>query len=168
MFFPVTPEPCNPAPSFMSHSAEQIALKKKQRQNKSRSALTGLLAAALLAASHTGCSVFLAATQPPKKNLSLLQYGTPRSRVLAEFGTPTSSRMVNWTRVDTFNILQGYSREMRAGRAIAHGTADLLTGGLWELAGTPAEMVFDGKRLHFEVTYDAQDRVIGVLTLESR
>ncbi|MEI7776742.1 MAG: hypothetical protein WCK17_18440, partial [Verrucomicrobiota bacterium] len=53
------------------------------------------------------CSVFLAANQPDKKNLSVLVAGTPRARILTEFGQPISSRLVDNRRVDLFSITQG-------------------------------------------------------------
>ena len=39
------------------------------------------------------CSVYMAAKQPEKKNLEVMQVGTPRSRVLAEFGQPVSTEI---------------------------------------------------------------------------
>jgi hypothetical protein len=121
----------------------------------------------VLLTSLAGCSVFFAATQPPRKNLGLLAPGTPRSALIAEFGVPARSRLVNFNRVDVFSITQGYSKGARAGRALVHGTADVLTGGLWELAGTPAEMYFEGENMTYEVSYDAQDRVLRVSRLNN-
>lgn len=115
--------------------------------------------------SASGCSVFLAATQPPRKNLALLAPGTSRSTLIAEFGVPARSHLVNLRRVDVFTFTQGYTKESRASRAIAHGTADVLTGGLWELAGTPTEMIFNGDKVSYEVAYDASDRVLRVSRL---
>lgn len=112
--------------------------------------------------SFTGCSVYMAASQPPKKNLAVLRPGTPRSEVLAELGKPSSSRLVNLRRRDWFLFTQGYSKEARVGRAFAHGTIDIATLGLWELAGTPAEVILSGKRMSFEVRYDDFDNVISV------
>ena len=39
----------------------------------------------------SGCSVYMAANQPPAKNIDLFKVGTPRAALLAEFGYPTSS-----------------------------------------------------------------------------
>jgi len=111
------------------------------------------------------CSVFMAANQPPRKDLDVLTAGTPRSTILAEFGQPLSSRLVGHNRVDLFSFTQGYSKEARAGRAFAHGTMDLATGGVWEIAGTPAEAVFSGKKLSYEITYDSSNKVIRVSRL---
>jgi hypothetical protein len=107
----------------------------------------------------------MAANQPPRKDLDVLTAGTPRSVIIAEFGQPLSSRIVGANRVDLFSFTQGYSKEARAGRAFAHGTMDLATGGVWEIAGTPTEAVFSGKKLAYEVTYDNSNRVIRVSRL---
>jgi hypothetical protein len=113
----------------------------------------------------SGCSVFMAANQPDKKDLSVLTTGTPRARLLEEFGQPVSSRLLGEKRVDLFSFVQGYSKEAKAGRAFGHGVGDLATGGLWEFAGTSAETVFDGKKLSFEVTYNRSDLVERVVRL---
>jgi hypothetical protein len=114
-----------------------------------------------------GCSVIMAAHQPSKKNLTVLRPGTPRSEVLAELGRPKSTRLIDLHRTDHFEFTQGYSKEVKVGRAFAHGTIDLATSGLWELAGTPAEAIFSGKRMSFEVTYDDLDHVLSVQRLQS-
>ncbi len=67
--------------------------------------------------------------------------------------------------MDLFAITQGYSKEAKAGRAFAHGAADVVTGGIWELAGTPTEAVFSGKSISYEITYDSFERVARVVRL---
>jgi hypothetical protein len=107
----------------------------------------------------TGCAVSMAVDQPTKKNLDLLEAGASRSCLIAEFGMPASTRWINKRRVDRFEFVQGYSRSLRAGRALAHGAADLATGGVWEAVATPAEGHFSGKHVAYEVSYDEQNRV---------
>jgi len=107
----------------------------------------------------SGCAVSMAVQQPGKKDLSVLESGTPRPMVLAELGMPVSSRWVNKRRVDLFRIVQGYSQGARVGRALAHGTADFFTAGVWEVAATPGEAYFSGENLVFEVLYDENGRV---------
>jgi len=130
-----------------------------------RGRLPLLILGSLVLTTFPACSVFLAANQPDKKNLSVLVAGTPRARILAEFGQPVSSRLVDNRRIDLFSITQGYSKEAKAGRAFAHGVGDIATVGMWELAGTPTEVVFSGKKLSYEVTYDYFDRVARVVKL---
>lgn len=117
--------------------------------------LAGLIGALFLG----GCSVFMAADQPDQRDLSVLTAGTKRREIIAELGQPMTSRLVGLKRVDLFSFTQGYSKEAKIGRAFAHGTLDVATGGVWEIAGTPAEAMFSGKKLSYEVTYDENDRV---------
>jgi len=119
----------------------------------------------LLSLAQSGCSVFMAAEQPDKKDLGILTMGTSRKAILEEFGQPLTSRLVGMNRVDLFTFTQGYSKEAKVGRAFAHGTLDIATSGVWEIAGTPTEAVFSGKKLSYEVTYDRNDRVQRVVRL---
>lgn len=113
----------------------------------------------------SGCSVYMAANQPPAKNIDLFKVGTPRAALLAEFGYPTSSEEKNGKKYDIFRFTQGYSGGAKAGRAVAHGVASVLTLGLWELIGTPVEAVNSGDLTAYEVGYGSDDRVDVVISL---
>lgn len=121
-----------------------------------------------LVVTSTGCAVVMAARQPSKRDLSVLSVGSPRRLVLAEFGQPLSTHTREGERVDVFSFTQGYSKTAKAGRAFIHGAADVLTFGLWEVVGTPTEMVFDGTKRSFEVTYDADDQVKDVVDVSKQ
>lgn len=114
----------------------------------------------------SGCSVFMAAKQPDAKNVELFKIGTPRSMLLAEFGLPMVSEIRNGKKIEIFKFVQGYSSGAKAGRAVFHGVADVLTLGLWEVVGTPTEGVFNGNELVFEVSYDENDRIDQVIALK--
>ena len=116
----------------------------------------------------TGCSVFMAAKGPDKKDLKVLKPGTSRYQVLSELGQPVASEHKDDHRVDIFSFTQGSSKGAKAGRALMHGTADLVTLGLWEIIGTPTETMLDGKKMAFEVHYDANDRVAEVVPLHKK
>ena len=113
-----------------------------------------------------GCSPYMAATQPEKRDVSLFRVGTPRAMLLAEFGLPAASEVRDEKRYDVFVFRQGYSAGARAGRAVFHGVADIVTFGLWEVIGTPTEGVFDGKEMAYETSYDADNRVEYVVPLK--
>ena len=49
------------------------------------------------------------------------------------------------------------------GRAAGHAVMDVLTIGLWELAGTPIES-FDGQKYEMSIEYDQYDKVINAST----
>ncbi len=50
----------------------------------------------------TGCGVYMAANQPRQKDLSVLREGTPRSRVIAELGSPVWTGQKDGNTVDVF------------------------------------------------------------------
>ena len=113
----------------------------------------------------SGCSVYMAANQPPAKNIDLFKVETPRSALLAEFGYPTSSEEKGGKKYDIFRFTQGYSGGAKAGRAMAHGVASVLTLGIWEVIGTPVEAANSGDLTAYEVGYGSDDRVDMVISL---
>ena len=58
---------------------------------------------------NSGCSVSMAAKQPGKKDLSVLEEGTPRSHVIAELGAPVWSGEKDGNKADVFAFTQRYS-----------------------------------------------------------
>jgi hypothetical protein len=106
-----------------------------------------------------GCSVYMAARQPDQKNLHVLDKGTPRSYVISELGAPTYTKNEDGKSCDVLSFTQGYSKGAKVGRAVFHGAADILTFGLWEVAGTPIEAVADGTPIKVEVYYDEKNCV---------
>ena len=120
----------------------------------------------LIALGQVGCSAVMASKQPAKKDLSVIANGMPRSTIIAELGAPVSSEKKDDKRVDVYTFNQGYSTLIRVGRTMIHGVADLATLGLWEVVGTPMEATFKGTAKAFEVTYDAEDRVTGIVDLK--
>ncbi|GAB4267482.1 hypothetical protein [Deferrisoma sp.] len=124
------------------------------------------LACACIGLMLQACSVVMATRQPTEKDLSVLRVGTPRSALIAEFGSPVHTEESDGKKKDIFKFVQGYSTGAKAGRALLHGTADVLTLGLWEVIGTPTEAIFDGKEVAFEVTYDENNRVETVTPLK--
>lgn len=100
------------------------------------------------------------------KNLNVLNPGSSRNYVIAEFGAPVLSEYRDGTRVEIYTFQQGYSKWVKVGRAFGHGVADVASIGLWEVFGTPAEAYFNGKTT-YEVTYGEDDlvKVISSLTL---
>ena len=120
----------------------------------------------LFAMYASGCSVFMAATQPGLKNVELFKEGVPRSLIIAEFGLPITSETKKGHKCEIFKFVQGYSSGAKAGRAVFHGAADVFTLGLWEVVGTPTEGVFKGDEMVYEVCYDENDRVKEVTPLK--
>jgi hypothetical protein len=119
-----------------------------------------LLSAMVVALS--GCSVGMALSGDENPDLGAIKVGSTRGEVEMHLGSPVrSSSGENGTRTDIYEY--GVGNEPSAGRAVAHGFADVLTLGLWEVAGTPIE-AGQGETYEATVTYDERDRVAGIKT----
>jgi hypothetical protein len=114
---------------------------------------------AAMAAAVSGCAALKATQQPGKKDLGVLNQGMPRTHVIAELGAPIWSDERDGDIVDVFAFKQGYSKGVKAGRALIHGAADVATFGLWEVVGIPAESLADGTDVRVEVHYDKRQIV---------
>jgi uncharacterized protein YgiM (DUF1202 family) len=112
------------------------------------------------------CSVYMAANQPSKKDLTVLKEGIHQSAVRAELGQPVWSGEEDGCPCDLYKFKQGYSKGSKAGRAIFHGLADVFTLGLWEVVGTPVELIASGTDTTVKVFYDKDLKVVRVQTLE--
>lgn len=132
----------------------------------SRRILAGLLVG--LCVILPGCSTVKAIQQPEKKDMAVLNQGTPRARVIAELGKPLMTESKQGNHVDVFKFRQGYSKGLKAARALGHGVADVMTLGLWEVVGTPIEGAANGRVNEVQVIYDRQDRVRRVIALKGR
>jgi hypothetical protein len=107
----------------------------------------------------SGCSVGMAVAGKETPNLAACRVGATQADIQAELGRPTSSRVLeNGDSVCTYAYEVG--NDPSAGRAVLHGGMDVLTFGLWELVGTPAEAM-QGQKYEMTVTYDAEARVCG-------
>lgn len=110
----------------------------------------------------SGCSVHYAMQQPDRVNLDIVRAGTPRHHLIAEFGSPIHSepRLDGQPgTVDIFVFKQGYTRWEKAGRALAHGVADVATMGVWEVVGVPLETIANGEPVKLLVAYKANGQV---------
>ena len=136
-------------------------MKSNRNRNETtrRLGLPGIILSACIALNLTGCSVFMAAQLPDKKDLNVLKPGVPRSVVVAEMGAPSSYDELEGTRTEVYKFKQGYSTPNKISRAVFHGTADLFTWGLWEVVATPTEYCFSGTDTIVMVSYDTTNRV---------
>ncbi len=126
-----------------------------------------ILIGAALCWALSGCSVYMATKQPDAKNVDLFTVGTPRTLMLAEFGMPAATETKNGRTYEIFKFVNGYTAGAKAGRAVFHGAADVVTLGLWEVEGIPTEGVFfTGDEMVFRVRYDKDDRIDEVVTLK--
>ena len=108
-----------------------------------------------------GCSVYMAAHQPSKKDISLFKVGTPRDALIAEFGVPVTSGVKDGKKYEIYRFTQGYTEGAKTARALA----DVFTLGISEAVTTPVESLADGNLMVYEVTYDSNDCVDQVTNL---
>jgi outer membrane protein assembly factor BamE (lipoprotein component of BamABCDE complex) len=129
--------------------------------------LIGSLLLGLTCAQASGCAAVKATQQPSQRDLSVLEQGKPRTHVIAELGAPVwSDRYHNGNTVDVFSFKQGYKKSTKAARAFAHGAADVMTVGLWEVVGIPTETMIDGTDVQLEVHYGPQQTVERVVVIK--
>lgn len=86
--------------------------------------------------------------------------------LLAEFGLPVVAEERDGRKYEIYKFVDGYGAGAKAGRAVFHGTADILTLGLREIIATPTEGAFSGDEMAFRVRYDSDDRVNEVAALK--
>jgi PDZ domain-containing protein len=113
----------------------------------------------LLLLAFSACSAHMAMTQPEKKNLRVLETGTPRTDVIAELGLPQTTVDQGGTKLDQFQFKEGYAKEIKVFRALFHVLADAFTFGIWEPFGILFEKSVTGKDIILQVHYDAHDRL---------
>jgi len=123
---------------------------------------TLLIVSALL----TGCAPVLAAKQDNYVHVEDVQPGVHKAIALSTFGSPIQNYVNHkGESCDIFKFRQGYRNSTKVARAVLHGTADLLTLGLWEIIGTPVEAGLNGENVSYEVCYNKENVVTSVTPL---
>ena len=115
---------------------------------------------AILCVLLSGCSVGMAMHGKATPNLGAFHVGSTRGEVELQLGSPVSSTTTkDGSRVDLYDYEVG--NDPSAGRAAGHAVMDVLTLGIWEVAGTPIEAV-QGEKKQLQVTYDQNDIVLAI------
>ncbi len=107
----------------------------------------------------SGCSVYMAASQPTKKDLAILNAGTDRDYVIAELGAPVVSELTNEGRKEIYTFVQGYNKVSKVSRATFHGVADVASIGLWEVIGTSVETAYSGEKISVRIIFDNEGKI---------
>lgn len=103
----------------------------------------------------SGCSVYLALQGKADPDIAALQVGATRGQIELQLGKPIStSKSKDGGTLDVYDYVSGDSPS--PGRALAHGAMDVLTLCLWEIVGTPIELV-QGTKKSLEIQYDQND-----------
>ena len=106
-----------------------------------------------------GCSVGMAMKGKKDPDLRVIRAGAHRAEIELQVGYPISSQKIGENTLDIYHYEVG--NEPSAGRAMGHAAMDIITLGLWEVAGTPIEAVNGDKRA-IAVTYDPNDIAVRV------
>ena len=102
-----------------------------------------------------GCSVGMAMSGKKDPQMGQVRVGGTRGEIEMQLGPPKQTvSLQDGLRQDLYTYEVG--NEPSAGRAIGHGVMDILTLGLWEIAGTPIEGV-QGDKYDVTIVYDADD-----------
>lgn len=135
--------------------------------NLSKLFLPKALAAALLGLvlATSGCAVHMAATQPSAKPTGLFRVGTPKEKLIANFGAPTSTIQRNGTNYDIYTFTNGSNGGTKVCKCLLYGICDLATLGITEVIFTPTECALRSRDKAYEVSYDADGRVASVVCL---
>lgn len=106
-----------------------------------------------------GCSVGMAMNGKKEPDLRAIRAGAHRAEIELQLGYPISSNKVGENTIDVYEVELGNTPS--AGRAMGHAVMDVLTLGIWEIAGTPIEATV-GEKKGIAVTYDKDDIAIRV------
>lgn len=119
-----------------------------------------LICCLLITAMLGGCSVGMALSGKKDPNLGVIHNGASRGEVELQLGNPVRSSLDgDGTRTDIYEYEIG--NEPSSGRAVGYGALDVLTLGLWEVAGTPIEAV-QGDTYEIAIQYDQDDTVTAI------
>ncbi len=124
--------------------------------------LCGLAAALTALITLSACSVGMALSGKENPDLGAVRVGASRGEVELQLGPPIrTASLEDGGRADVYAYQIG--NEPSASRAIGHGVLDVLTLGIWEVAGTPIEGV-QGESYHATITYDQDEKVANIRT----
>jgi hypothetical protein len=110
-------------------------------------------AVVMLMLSLAGCAVGMAAAGKEPPNLAVCRIGASITEIERELGGPVRSRdLPDGGQECIYEYELGNAPS--PGRAVGHAALDVVTLGLWEIIGTPFEMM-GGSKYQLIVVYDA-------------
>lgn len=109
-----------------------------------------------------GCAVGMAAAGKEQPNLAVCRIGASITDIERELGAPVRSRDLPAGGQECI-----YEYELgnapSPGRAAGHAALDVVTFGLWEVIGTPIEMI-GASKYQLIVVYDAEGRAREIIS----
>jgi hypothetical protein len=128
-----------------------------------RNAASGA-ALVLLMAATSACSIGMALSGDPEPDIEACHLGADERDIEDELGPPVSARSLpDGSRECVYEYALGTAPSPE--RAIAYGTLDVLTFGLWEAIGTPVEAL-QGQTYRMTVVYDADGNAKEITTIK--
>ena len=127
-----------------------------------RKARISLLALLVVFMTTSGCSVFMAASRSSYRgDVKVIKEGASRPEIVTELGEPDSSY-----KPETGGFDDRYQLDPEAHRTwvkvctvIGHLGADLVTGFLWELVGTPYELAVRDRLVIYHLAYNTDGKL---------
>lgn len=115
----------------------------------------------ILVLSTTGCAAVTALSEPSPRDLSVLDKGTPRIRVVSELGNPVYTENLEQGGIkDLYSFKPGAPFPFKFGRFLFHVGADIFTLCIWEAIAWPSEKACTKQEKKAEVTYDTENKVV--------
>jgi hypothetical protein len=105
---------------------------------------------------NSGCSVFMAANRESYRgDVGVIKEGVSRTQVIAELGQPDSYFKPETGGFDDRYVLdpEAHHTWVKVGTVFVHLGADLVTGFLWELVGTPYELAVRDRKVIYHLAY---------------
>lgn len=113
----------------------------------------------------SGCSVLMAANRESYRgDVGVIKEGIPRTEVIAELGEPDSFFRPETGGFDDRYILdpEAHRTWTKVGTVVVHLGADLVTGFLWELVGTPYELAVRDRKVIYHLAYNPDGKLSAI------
>ena len=108
-----------------------------------------------------GCSVAMASKEQTRKDLSVLRVGGDRDDIVQVIGAPyMTTRNDDGSCKDVYKIVEdAQSKEAKTLSVVGHAAMDVVTLGLWEIAGTPLELATKQEATTFILYYGPDNKL---------
>lgn len=108
-----------------------------------------------------GCSVAMASKEQTRKDLSILRVGGDRDDIVQVLGAPyMTTRNDDGSCKDVYKLVEdAQSKGAKTLSVVGHAAMDVVTLGLWEIAGTPLELATKQEATTFILYYGADNKL---------
>lgn len=128
-----------------------------------------MLPALLMMVASSGCAIVMASKLPIARPPAQLAPDVDREFVDHHYGFPVAigiSKQGNYT--EQIQFIDGVSIGEKTARYCIHGALDALSYCIWEVVGTPYEMMnSDFKTYVYFIEYDSENRIISAVDADS-